>query len=86
MYKNKYLSIFLISYFQITFVAINIKCISIDSYVGSFMSSVLLSYIWVYTVKRMSVGTNLEILCYIVGSALGNVTGMILSKHILNLT
>lgn len=76
----KYLSLFLTGFIQVLFISCNVCTIANNSYIGSFTSSILISLVWCYNIKRINVASKKDIFFYCIGSGIGNITGMYLTS------
>jgi hypothetical protein len=73
---NKNMSIFLTGFVQVLFISANIAFIASKSYTGAFLTSFCISLIWSYNVKRISIASKMDVFCYCLGAACGNLIGM----------
>lgn len=77
------MKIFLTSFIQIGFVAINTLLIARGLFLGVFVVSFMISLLWCYNVGKISVSTLNQKLTYAFGAGCGAVTGLLIIKFIL---
>jgi hypothetical protein len=74
------MKIFLTSFMQVGLVAMNTLLITLNLYLGVFVVSFLISYLWAINVSRISVSTKKQKLIYALGAGCGAVTGLLIVK------
>lgn len=67
-------------FLQVFFVAVNTFFISKGYAIGVFTCGFLISFIWSYNVKKVSIGTMKERLQYSFGAGIGSLAGMLISS------
>jgi len=75
--------IFFTSFLQIGLVAINTYLITQLIWVGIFIVSFLISYLWALNVSKISVSTKQAKIVYALGAGFGAITGLIILNLIL---
>lgn len=75
--------IFLQGFAQIFFIAVNTYFIAREKYLLVFICSFIISILWANNVSKISLGKRSDKLIYSTGAALGGLTGLYLSKHII---
>lgn len=75
--------IFLTSFFQIGFVAVNTVLIAKGIVIGIFITSFIISLLWCFNVTKISVSTLEQKLVYSLGAGLGAISGYGLITFIL---
>lgn len=80
--KASKLVIFLTSFTQIGLVAINTLFITQLFWVGIFVVSFFISFLWCFNVSKVSVSSMADKVIYSLGAGLGAVTGLWLVKWI----
>ena len=73
------MKIFITGFLQVFFVAINTYFITKEYYLGVFIVSFLISFIWSFNVKKVAFGTLKDRLVYSFGAATGGLLGLILA-------
>lgn len=68
---------------QVFFVAINTFFISKSFYFGVLTTSFMISWVWSYNVKKISIGGARDRLAYCTGAAAGAVLGLALSEFLI---
>jgi hypothetical protein len=76
------MKIFLTSFMQVGLVAMNTLLITLNLYLGVFVVSFLISYLWAINVSRISVSTRGQKLTYALGAGCGAVTGLLIVKFL----
>lgn len=74
------LTLLLTGFIQVYFVAINTYLISKEMFTGVFICGFLISYIWAWNVKKVSIGCHADRIIYALGAACGAWTGLATSK------
>lgn len=77
------MKIFITGFLQVFFVAINTYFISNEFYLGVLACGFIISFIWSWNVKKIVFGTMQDRLYYSSGAAIGAVSGLYISKLIL---
>ena len=77
--------IFFTSFLQIGLVAVNTYLITKLIWVGIFIVSFLISYLWALNVSKISVSTKKAKLIYALGAGCGAITGLLILNLIINL-
>ena len=70
---------------QVGLVAMNTLLITLNFYLGVFVVSFLISYLWAINVSRISVSTRGQKLTYAFGAGCGAVTGLLIVKFLVYL-
>ena len=78
------MKLFTTGFLQVFFVACNTFLISKGYAIGVFTCGFLISFIWSYNVKKVSLSTLKERLIYSIGAAFGSLLGMYFSAFIYN--
>ena len=78
------MKLFITGFLQVFFVAVNIFFIAKLFYFGIFICGFLISIVWSWNVKRVSMGTLKDRLCYSFGAAFGSLLGCFFSSLIIN--
>jgi len=76
--------IFFTSFLQIGLVAVNTYLITKLIWVGIFIVSFLISYLWALNVSKISVSTKEAKLVYALGAGCGAISGLFILQLILN--
>ena len=69
-------------FLQVYFVVINTYFISKDYYLGVFICSFVISLIWSFNVKKISIGSLKERVLYSFGASIGGLTGLITGNYL----
>lgn len=76
------ISLLLTGFVQVYFVALNTFLITRFMYVGVLTALFMVSFVWLYNVKRVVFGSINDRLAYDTGTALGSVSGLFTSQLI----
>lgn len=79
------MKLFITGFIQVFFVAINTYLISKGIYAGVFVCGFLISLVWSWNIKKISLSTFIERIYYSLGAATGSVTGLLVSIYIVKL-
>jgi hypothetical protein len=79
------MKLFTTGFLQVFFVAVNTFFISKGYAMGVFTCGFLISFIWSYNVKKVSIGTMKERVQYSLGAGFGSLIGMVVSNLIFGL-
>jgi len=79
------MKLFTTGFVQVFFVAINTYFISKGIYIGVFVCGFMISLVWSWNIKRISISTFTERIYYSLGAATGSVTGLLVSTYIVKL-
>lgn len=81
----KNIKLYLSGFLQVFLVSANTVFLSNLFYVGVFVFGFLISWIWSWNVKKISVSNNIERFSYSIGAASGGLIGVLFSKNIINI-
>jgi len=70
------LSLFAAGYVQVLLIAINTWQIAHSYFIGAFIVALLISLVWTYNVKRISLSSMTDRFLYSFGAAFGTLSGM----------
>jgi len=84
MYRERF-KIAFTGFAQVFFVSVNTYFLANSFYLGVLMAAFLISLIWSYNIKKIAFGSLPDRLFYSAGAALGSVSGLYLSKNILDI-
>lgn len=79
------MKLFTTGFVQVFFVAINTYLISKGIYLGVFLCGFMISLVWSWNIKKISISTFTERIHYSLGAATGSVTGLLVSTYIVKL-
>jgi hypothetical protein len=71
-------------FMQVFFVCVNTYFIGKELYTGVFIVGCIISLIWSYNVKKISIGSNMDRIVYSLGAGLGAVSGLKASVYLIN--
>lgn len=72
--------IFFTSFLQIGFVAVNTYLITKLIWIGIFIVSFLISYLWAINVSKISVSSKKDKIVYALGAGCGAISGLLILK------
>lgn len=72
------MSLFFTGFLQVFLVAINTLLISKQQYIGVFIISFFISFIWSFNIKKVAFGNMNDRLIYSTGAAIGGLSGLFL--------
>ena len=79
------MKLFATGFIQVFFVAINTYLISKGIYLGVFVCGFMISLIWSWNIKRISISTLSDRVFYSLGAASGSVMGLFASVQLIKL-
>jgi hypothetical protein len=74
--------LFTTGFLQVFFVAINTWLITQQNYVGVFIVSFVISFIWCMNVRKINVSNIKERIVYSMGAATGGLIGLVIGRLI----
>jgi hypothetical protein len=72
---NEKARLFLTAFLQVSLVTANTALITRNFWLGIFTVSFLISYVWAFNVKKVSIGTETDRRIYALGAAFGGTFG-----------
>lgn len=81
----KNIKLYLSGFLQVFLVSANTVFLSHMFYIGVFIFGFLISWIWSWNVKKISVSNNRERFFYSIGAASGGLIGVLFSEKIINI-
>ena len=81
---NDKLKLFITGFMQVFFVCVNTYFIGKELYFGVFIVGCIISLIWSYNVKKISIGSTADRAIYALGAGTGAVSGLAASVKFLN--
>lgn len=76
------MGLFFSGFMQVFSIAINTYCISKEIWLFMVPSGFLISFLWTYNVKKISLGNMKDRLLYTLGAVMGNIVGVLLIKFL----
>ena len=80
---KKYTPLFVTGFIQVFFVSVNTYFLAKELYLGVFIASFTISFIWSFNVKRVAFGNMADRLTYAGGASFGAVVGLLSSAFLL---
>lgn len=77
------MKLFLTAFMQVFLVAANTLFISKVFYIGVAIAGFLISFLWTYNVRRISIGSFKDRICYSSGAMIGGLSGVFLANQII---
>jgi hypothetical protein len=78
--------LFCAGFMQVFLIAVNTYCIAKEIYFFMVPSGFLISFLWTYNVKRISIGKMVDRVVYSSGAVTGNILGVLLIKFLYGLS
>ena len=78
------MKLFTSGFLQVFFVAMNTFFIHKEFYIGVFVCSFLISWLWSMNVKKIAFGNNKDRFIYASGAAVGSIFGLIVASCVKN--
>ena len=72
------MKLFTTAFFQVFFVSTNVWCIANAFWIGAFISSFAISFLWTLNVRRIVISSALSRVIYASGAAVGCIGGMLM--------
>lgn len=72
-------------FIQVYFVAVNTLFIAKEKYIPVLIIGFVISFIWSWNVKRISIGTLHDRVIYSIGAGFGSIAGLYSAKHLIYL-
>lgn len=76
------LKLFFTAFLQVALVTGNTTLIARNALLGVFVASFLISYVWAFNVKKVSIGTELDRRVYALGAAFGGTFGVVFIQYL----
>jgi uncharacterized membrane protein len=76
--------LFLTGFFQVFFVSVSTYMISHHIYIGAFIASFAISYLWTHNVRKIVASTIHERISYSMGAATGSISGLAFSQLLIS--
>lgn len=81
---NEKARLFFTAFLQVALVTGNTTLITQNALLGVFVASFLISYVWAFNVKKVSIGTELDRRIYALGAAFGGTFGVASIQYLSN--
>jgi hypothetical protein len=76
------MKLFTTGFLQVFFVCVNTYFIGKEMYMAVFVVGCIISIVWTYNVKKISIGSFADRMIYALGAGVGAVSGLFASTHL----